>query len=317
MKRSVALMAAAILVALVAFVSEGGRPALGATTATPHYPVGNIGEGFAVNVAAPTSSPPGVNVPCHPSSAHPYPVVLVPGTFASDALSWQALGPVLANAGYCVYGLNYGQTPESQLFTGGRITSVGDIPTSAGQLGSFVSQVRSQTGAAQVDLVGWSQGGMMPRWYMNNDGGAKYVHKLVGLAPSNHGTTIGGFSTLVNQLGSYGLPLLSVVGCEACTQQMAGSSFMQQLNAGGDATPGVAETVIETKYDDVVTPYTSAFLQGAHNIALQDQCPLDGTDHIGIGYDSPALQDVVNTLGPDNPSFAPNCDLSLPLVGTP
>jgi triacylglycerol esterase/lipase EstA (alpha/beta hydrolase family) len=301
------------LVALVACCTSAR-----AATGTPHDTVGNAATGYAELVIDPTASPPGVNVAgCRPSAAHPYPVILLPGTLYDLADTWQALGPVLANAGYCVFGLNYGGNAVTTL-TGGRIWSVGDIPTAATQLGSFVQKVRAQTGAVQVDIVGWSQGGMMPRWYMDQDGGARYVHALVGLAPSNHGTTVDGLSSLLSASTAAGLPAVtSLIGCTACTQQLVGSSFLATVNAGGDSTPGVAETVIETTHDEVVTPYQSAFLSGADDITLQQQCPLDLTDHIGIPYDSPALQDVVNALGADVPDFQPNCSLALPLIGTP
>jgi triacylglycerol esterase/lipase EstA (alpha/beta hydrolase family) len=244
-------------------------------------------------------------------------VILLPGTLYDLADTWQALGPILANAGYCVFGLNYGANAVTTL-TGGRIWSVGNIPTAATQLGNFVQQVRVQTGAAQVDIVGWSQGGMMPRWYMDQDGGARYVHALVGLAPSNHGTTVDGLSSLLSASAAVGLPAVtSLIGCTACTQQLVGSSFLAKLNAGGDSTPGVVETVIETTHDEVVTPYQSAFLSGADDVTLQQQCPLDLTDHLGMPYDSAALQDVVNALGADVPDFQPRCSLALPLIGTP
>ena len=45
------------------------------------------------------------------------------------------------------------------------------------------------TGAAKVDIIGHSQGGMMPRYYVKNLGGAAKVDDLIGLSPSNHGTT--------------------------------------------------------------------------------------------------------------------------------
>ena len=59
-------------------------------------------------------------------------------------------------------------------------------------------------------------------------------------------------------------------------------------------------TVIETKYDEVVTPYHSAFLTGPNvkNILLQDQCPFDFDGHIGIAFDHIALRDVLNALDP-------------------
>jgi triacylglycerol esterase/lipase EstA (alpha/beta hydrolase family) len=282
--------------------------------------VGVAATGYLAELDAPTSSPPGVNVAgCHPSAAHPYPTILLPGTLYNLAETWQALGPILANAGYCVYGLNYGQTALTTL-TGGRESSIGPIEDSARQLAAFVAQVRAETGAAQVDLVGWSQGGMMPRWYMTRDGGAPAVHELVGLSPSNHGTTLDGLFALVNADTALGLPATTtLIGCPACTEQQVGSPFLQALNAGGDGVPGVKLVSIETAHDQVVTPYQSAFLDapGAKNITLQDQCPADGTDHLGIAYDAVALQDVVNALGPDSPSFRPACDLTLPVIGTP
>jgi hypothetical protein len=92
--------------------------------------------------------------------------------------------------------------------------------------------------------------------------------------------------------------------------QSAGSSFLTHLNAGGDTVPGVSYTVIETRYDEVVTPYSSAFLSGPDvtNITLQNQCGLDLTDHLGIIYDPVALHDVLNALDPttaEGRPFAP------------
>jgi triacylglycerol lipase len=63
----------------------------------------------------------------------------------------------------------------------------------------------------------------------------------------------------------------------------------------------------------VVTPYTSAVLKRGPrttNVLLQDDCPLEPVEHVGIMYDPAALQWVQNALrrrGPANPAFKPTC----------
>ena len=222
--------------------------------------------------------------------------------------SWQALSPLLANNGYCVFALDYGGSPGNQ------IQATGDIPTSAAQLGAFVGRVLDATGATKVDVVGHSQGGMMPRWYIKFLGGDQTVHALVGLAPSNHGTTFNGLASLARAFPEG--PSAFGGLCQACEQQFVGSSFLEQLNNGGDTVPGPSYTVIETKYDTVVTPYTSAFLSGPNvtNITLQDQCARDLVDHVGIIYDAIALHDVLNALDPTG-ATPPACTLVLPALG--
>jgi triacylglycerol esterase/lipase EstA (alpha/beta hydrolase family) len=260
-----------------------------------------------------TAAPAGANLPCTPSAAHPYPVILTEGTFASMYNSFGALSPDLANNGYCVYAFNYGQTLP---LTG--IYATGEIAASAGQLATEVTHVLTETGASKVDIVGWSQGGMMPRYYINDLGGAANVNMLVGLAPSNYGTTLDGLESLLSAFGTLGIAtaLLSV-SCPACTEQLQGSAFLTGLNATPTAA-GVKYVVIETSDDEVVTPYTNAFLPAASNvqdITLQAQCPQDQSDHLSISYDSNALQDVLNALGPDDPGFQPTCASVGPLIG--
>jgi triacylglycerol esterase/lipase EstA (alpha/beta hydrolase family) len=259
------------------------------------------------------AAPAGANRSCTPSAAHPYPVILTEGTFASMYNSFGAISPDLVNNGYCVYAFNYGQTiPFSGFY------AMGSIASSAAELSTEVNTVLSETGASKVDIVGWSQGGMMPRYYINDLGGASKVNMLVGFAPSNYGTNLDGVVNLVADLGALGITtaLLSVT-CEACVEQIQDSSFLGGLNQT-PTVAGVKYVVIETADDDVVTPYTNAFLPVAANvqdITLQTQCPQDASDHISIPYDSNALQDMINVLGPDSPNFQPSCAAVGPIIG--
>jgi triacylglycerol esterase/lipase EstA (alpha/beta hydrolase family) len=311
MKRSV-LLIAALLVALfgVAPSARADLPVIYSGAAADVYGAAHV-----------NGPPPGANEwSCRPAAAHPYPVVLVPGTLEGMSYNWFTLSPLLRNTGYCVFALNYGQAPGHVVGLPGALPpgGTGDIPTSAGELAAFVDRVLAATGAPKVDIVGHSQGGMMPRYYLRFLGGAAKVHDLVGLSPSNHGTTVDGLISLLEAAGAQavgqaGIGAVCGVGCE---QQLVGSPFIESLNAGGDTVPGVTYTVIETRNDEVVTPYTSAFLSGPEvtNIDLQAQCPLDASEHLATPFDHVALRDVLNALDPAQ-ARAPICGPVLPIVG--
>ncbi|MFD7681619.1 MULTISPECIES: esterase/lipase family protein [unclassified Streptomyces] len=238
------------------------------------------------------------NYSCKPSAAHPRPVVLVHGTFGNSVDNWLALAPYLTSRGYCVFSLDYGQLPGVPLFNG-----LGPIDKSAAQLQVFVDKVLAATGAAKADLVGHSQGGMMPRYYLKFLGGAAKVNALVGIAPDNHGTTLSGLANLLPYFPGAADLLSSAT--PGLADQVAGSAFLTKLNAGGDTVPGVHYTVIATKYDEVVTPYNSQFLSGSdvHNVLLQNLCGLDLSEHVAIGIvDRIAYHEVANALDPAHAS---------------
>ncbi|POX49135.1 triacylglycerol lipase [Streptomyces sp. Ru72] len=231
---------------------------------------------------------------CKPSAAHPRPVVLVHGTFANAVDNWLAFAPYLEDRGYCVFSLDYGQLSGVPLFYG-----LGPIDQSAQQLSVFVDKVLAATGAAKVDIVGHSQGGMMPRYYLKFLGGAAKVNALVGIAPDNHGTTLDGLTNLLPYFP--GAQDLLSAATPGLADQIAGSAFLAKLNAGGDTVAGVHYTVIATKYDEVVTPYRSQFLSGSdvHNVLLQDLCGVDLSEHVMIGLsDRIAFHEAANALDP-------------------
>lgn len=299
---------------LLAFVLACAVGAVASASASASLHVPYEGEALVEGAWNETWNPTalnGGNNNCKPSAAHPYPVVLVHATFADEGSNWVTLAPLLYNAGYCVYGFNYGETILSGLL--GSIDGLGNIEHSAEELSSFVNKVLSKTGASKVDLVGHSQGGMMPNYYVKFLGGASKVHTLIGLSPSNHGTTVSGLTTLIEQFpfASLLVPVfLEVIGAPALPQQEAGSAFEKKLFSGGDTVSGPRYVVIQTTHDEVVTPYTNAFLSGASvtNITIQNQCPSDPVAHIGMFEDSPALQNVLNQLSASpSGSFSATC----------
>jgi triacylglycerol esterase/lipase EstA (alpha/beta hydrolase family) len=305
-----------LLAAIVAVLLAGGSGTAHATAAAQYgvLPVPSGALALTNATLHPDTSPAGSNDwNCRPSAKHPRPVVLLHGTVENMTYNWFTLSPLLKNLGYCVFALNYGQVSGVHLGLPGSSSAGGVAPvaTSAAQLASYVDRVRAATGAAKVDLVGHSQGGLMARHYLKFLGGAAKVRNLVGLSPSNHGTTVNGLAQLP------GVPQLITAGLgPSVHDQLAGSDFLRRLNAGGGTVAGVRYTVIQTRYDEVVTPYTSSFLTGpaVTNITLQDRCPLDTSDHLSISFDPNALQYVLNALDPAT-ARPVRCGLALPLLG--
>lgn len=300
--RSARSTAAIALLAVTALIGASCDPDPG-----DDLPIGDLGTAVSNYVASPDAVAGANDWDCEPSAAHPNPVVLVPATLVNFGANFVAISPTLKNAGYCVFALNYGMNHLSL----GRIGGLDHIPDSAKELRTFVNRVLDATGADKVDLVGHSQGGMMPHYYIEKLGGADKVRTLVGLSPSNHGTTLSGIVTLGAHLNLLGFAntILVGIGTPALSQQIIGSPFQQDLFDHGDTVPGPRYVVIQTKHDKVVTPYTNAFLDGPNvtNILIQDQCPANPVGHTGMFLDSPTIQNIVNQLGPNTPGFQPTC----------
>lgn len=263
----------------------------------------------AVLGGTPESNAPGTNDwACKPSAAHPRPVVLVHGTLGNRSTNWQTYGPLLKNNGYCVFALTYGALPAP--YPVNALAGLGSMRTSAEELRVFIDRVLATTGADQVDIVGHSQGTLMPQYYLKRLGGAGTVKTYVSLAPLWHGTQIlpAELTTLL------GIDPTKVPVCVACGEFDPGSSFMQEIRAGGVATPGVTYVNIVTKYDELVRPYTSGIEPGMTNIVVQDACAIDYSEHFQIAADRNATLHVLNALDPANPRPV-TCTLSLPFVG--
>ncbi|HEX7716442.1 MAG TPA: alpha/beta fold hydrolase [Marmoricola sp.] len=307
MRRTAA--AAACLVALLigALVAS---PSAGAADQLP-VPYQFIPAALAGGL--PGADAPGTNDwSCRPSAAHPNPVVLVHGTLGNRSTNWQTYGPLLHNNGYCVFALTYGATlpiPYPGAFGG-----LGDIRASAQELGDFVDRVLAATGAAKVDIVGHSQGTLMPNYYAKFLGGASKIDHYVSLAPLWHGTGTTGPSGSAQMAAAFpGADPLALLG-PAFTQMSADSEFIAQMRAGGVAVPGISYTNIVTKYDELVRPYTSGIEDGMTNVVLQDRCALDFTEHFEIAADRNASLVVLNALDPAHPRPL-TCSLVLPFVG--
>ena len=265
--------------------------------AAPHSP-----DGIPSNIEGPSmpswtsairfaKKHPGAKVPgtndfgCRPRKGT-HPVVLIPGTSEDAFITWSYYGPRLKAAGFCAYTFNY--NPETHPLVEAAETS-GNIYSTAAFMAHFIDKVLKATRAQKVDLVGHSQGGgPLPRAYIKYYGGAKKVHHLVGLVPSNKGTSILGLENFLNAAGT---PLSAIFNTaaefrnlESLPQQLQDSVFLRELNADGMTVPGIKYTVIATRFDNRVFPWTNTFINEprAKNIVIQGVCPLDLSAHTDI-----------------------------------
>jgi len=112
-----------------------------------------------------------------------------------------------------------------------------------------VNEIKAATGAAKVDIITHSMGGLSSRYYLKNLGGTANVDDWVSLAGPNHGTS-----------WAYGCFFFS-----PCNQMIPGSSFLNALNSG-DETPGAVHYgTWWSPCDELINPDTSTILSGATN----------------------------------------------------
>ena len=151
---------------------------------------------------SPENSPPGANdFACKPTAEHPEPVVLVHGLGANMQGNWGYISPRLADAGYCVFALTYGRkldNPPPFDQNGG----LAPMEESAVELADFVDEVLAATGASQVDIVGHSEGSLMPNYYVKflpqarHEDGSLKVDDYIGMTPLWDGSNLAGLGTI-------------------------------------------------------------------------------------------------------------------------
>ena len=229
-------------------------------------------------------------------TAGPEPVLLVPGTGSNPQhnFSWN-WEPALTDLGisWCAVTL-----PDNAL---------GDVQVAGEYVVNGIRTMHAQAGR-KISIIGHSQGGMLPRWALRFWPDTRaMVDDQIGFAPSNHGTT--------------GAETLCSVSCAAADwQQSDKSQFIAALNSYQETFPGISYTEIYTHNDEIVTPNSddtgSSSLHGGGgqitNVAIQDLCPGDVSEHLAIGTQDLVAYDLaVDALehsGPADPTRAAAAD---------
>ena len=234
----------------------------------------------AAAVDAATKCSPGI------ANATRAPVLLSPGTGATadENFSWNYERSLTARG-----------IPWCGITMPGHAQS--DIQVSAEYLVHAIRRIHRLSGR-RVAVMGHSQGGMSMRWALRFWPDTRtMVDDVIGFAGSNHGTDSGG-------------------GCaNGCTpagwQQGARANFIAALNSRAETHAGISYTEVYTHRDEVVTPNAddsgSSSVRGGGgritNVATQDICPANTSEHFIVGTTDPvAYALAMDALDHDGPA---------------
>ncbi|AZA11712.1 esterase/lipase family protein [Corynebacterium gerontici] len=262
----------------------------------------SLPQGAARSSIHPYASPPGANVECAHRGQPP--VILLHGMSSNAYAAFSQISQALHREGRCVFAINYGYYGADRHSMAGRLPgffALAPMEDSLQEVSRHIAMVKEHTGAQEVDLVGWSEGGALAAAYAKRNGGHD-VRNVVTLAGVLRGTSALGMSNLEQQLLAAGMhpnvAIDSMLG-PAGNDLLAGSAFMNELIDGAVEVPGVHYTAISTLYDEAATPLSATqFSGGDHrNIVLQEGCQADRVDHLGIVYDQRAIAFVLQAVG--------------------
>jgi triacylglycerol lipase len=207
------------------------------------------------------------------SQTDPGPVLLVPG-YGGNVGSLQPLAAALRSAG------------RTAVIVDPVGDGTGDLRTQAEHLGAVATRAREDAGAASVDVIGYSAGGVVARLWVRDGGGAEVARRVLTLGSPQHGTS------------QAALGAEFAGGCpEACEQLIPDSDLLRRLNAGDETPDGPMWATIRSTTDQVVTPVDSAALAGALNIVVQEVCPGSTVAHGDLPRHPVVLAALDSVLG--------------------
>ena len=205
-----------------------------------HGPRGgrSIAREWAWSVALSAARPAGFLALPGARNHGPRPIIMVHG-YAMNRANFIPLACRLAKAGLGpILGFEY--------------WTLGKTASAAKKLGEFVERVRAETGAAQVDVIGHSMGGVVGRYYVTFGGGDGVVANLVTIGSPHSGTAV------------------APVGLGRPTKELfLGSSLMQRLAAAKNPAR-TRLTVIWSRRDALVSGPEAARIEGVDELVLDD-----------------------------------------------
>ncbi|MCZ3388102.1 MAG: alpha/beta fold hydrolase [Actinomycetia bacterium] len=188
--------------------------------------------------------------------SQPGPVLLVPG-YGGSTSALDVLASSLSDAGRDV-------TVVSLAGDG-----TGDLREQVEVMDEAVRATVSRTGAASVDVVGFSAGGVIAREWVANSGGGSVARRVVTLGSPQHGTDV---ATLAAAVTPSSCPT-------ACEQLKPDSDLLRSLNAGDETPAGPVWVSMWSTSDQLVVPPESASLEGGVNFSVQSVCGPSEIEH--------------------------------------
>lgn len=157
----------------------------------------------------------------------------------------------------------------------------------AEEVARAVEALREETGAAEVDIVAHSMGGLATRWYLL-ERGSEHVRRVVFLGSPHRGT----HSAHLSWGGGR-------------DEMMPGSEFLISLNEAAPVPQGVEPMTIRTRIDTHIVPGESATLPGVEDHELC--CPT----HAGLLHDDEVfslVRDFLTAEGTEEARRAPSSE---------
>ena len=103
-----------------------------------------------------------------------------------------------------------------------------------------------------LDLIGFSMGGIVSRYYIQRLGGIERVQRFISISAPNNGTLTGYLS-----------------GRPGCAQMRPGSPLLRDLNQDSEMLDRLNFTVIWTPFDLMIVPPSSSQMQVGKEVIVQ------------------------------------------------
>jgi pimeloyl-ACP methyl ester carboxylesterase len=173
-----------------------------------------------------------------PGGHGPRPIIVLHG-YAMNRANFLPLATRLAAAGLGpVLGFEY--------------WTLGKTASAARRLATYVDEVRAATGAAQVDLIGHSMGGVVARYYVQLGGGDGVVKNLITIGSPHAGTDV------------------SAIGIGSPTKELFFGSVLLERLRTAPMPRRTRMTVIWSRSDGLVPGARQARVPGAEEIVYDD-----------------------------------------------